>query len=111
METTLNETASKFAAEMYEERLRQIQKHGPQDDIRDVPVPCAKHTLLIWSEADCKTACDAAFRGGQGSWAHVAIEELAEAIEAPDDAKRREELIQLATVCMAWVEKIDARQR
>lgn len=43
------------------------------------------------------------------TWADIAIEELVEAVEAMDEAGRREELVQLAAVVVAWIECIDRR--
>lgn len=61
--------------------------------------------------------CDGAAKLGQCTWAHIAVEELAEAIEAATEAQQgrapvadlRKELIQTAAVIVAWVEAIDRR--
>lgn len=54
--------------------------------------------------------CQDAFRRGTGSYAHVLLEEVAEAIEdANEPAKLRAELVQVAAVAMKWIEAIDRR--
>jgi hypothetical protein len=58
---------------------------------------------------DAQAACDQAHARGELTWAHVAVEELCESVDAPDDVQRREELVQLAAVCVAWIESIDRR--
>ena len=117
----IRERARRLSREMVEERLRQIEKFGAQHD-----VPCLDRTLTereggcspkrmaqhfeIPSEVRAKFLCDNAFKQGRGTYAHIAVEELAEVIGAPTDEKRREELVQLATVCMGWIEAIDERK-
>lgn len=44
---------------------------------------------------------------GDVTWALIALEEFAEVLEAPDEASRRAELIQLGALCVAWVEAMD----
>lgn len=101
-----------FAKELREERQRQVAKFGEQLDIPSTPpADLRMYRLHIGTEERCRRQCDKDFAKGEGSWAHVAIEELAEAVDAPDDVRRREELVQLATVCMAWIQAIDHRAR
>jgi hypothetical protein len=63
----------------------------------------------IPSEARAKFLCDENFRRGVGTWAHIAVEELSEAVSAEGDEVRRGELVQLAAVVVAWIECIDRR--
>lgn len=64
------------------------------------------------TETRGRNLCELAFSRGEGTWAHIAVEELAEAIgtcnEPPE--RLREELIQTAAVLVAWVEAIDRRE-
>ena len=99
------------------ERTKQDQKWGEQNH------PCLDQVLLnrkggctpmrmceeyeIPSEGRAKKKCDIAFKNGTGTYAHIAIEEMSEVVSAFSIEKRREELIQLAAVCVAWIEKID----
>ena len=56
-------------------------------------------------------------KAGNCTWAHIAVEEMAEAVEAATDAAQgrgvlaalRKELVQLAAVIVAWIEAIDRR--
>jgi hypothetical protein len=107
----------KVLIEVQEERTKQDLKWGEQNH------PCLNQELLtrvegckpprmcahyeIPREERAKYLCERAFEKGYGTYAHIAIEELSEAISQYDPVKRREELIQLAAVCVAWIEKID----
>jgi hypothetical protein len=62
------------------------------------------------SESYAKASCQSADARGRCTFAHVAIEELAEALSAPDEGARREELVQLAAVAVKWIEAIDRRR-
>lgn len=53
--------------------------------------------------------CEREFKAGEGTWAAIAREEMAEAIAAPTRAKRREELVQTMAVLTAWLEDIDRK--
>lgn len=99
------------------ERQKQNEKWGEQNH------PCLDQVLLkrqggcnpqrmceeyeIPSEARAKQMCDSAFTKNQGTYAHIAVEEMSEVVSAFDIHKRREELVQLTAVCVAWIEKID----
>jgi hypothetical protein len=104
------------------ERERQDAKWGQQDHV-DVD------SVLMGREGGCtpqrmaeeygiptatraQSICDLRFKRGDGAWADILIEEVAEAIEAaviaPDGL--RGELIQIAAVAAAWVEAIDRRE-
>lgn len=94
--------------DMILERIRQITKFGAQ---RELPCITPSLAATVLPEDYAKKMCDDAFAAGNGTWAHIAVEELAEAIGAKTDLERREELIQLATVCMGWIEAIDSRSK
>lgn len=103
--------------EVREERQRQNAKWGEQNH------PCLDQTLLnrqggctpirmcqeydLPSENVAKTSCDRAFEIGRGTYAHIAVEEMTEVVSQFDIYKRRQELVQLTAVCVAWIEKID----
>lgn len=63
----------------------------------------------VIDEGEAKQRCQEAFRTGSPNWEDVLVEEVAEAIDAPDDAALREELVQVAAVAVAWIECIDRR--
>ena len=103
--------------EIRQERSRQEAKWGQQNH------PCLDQTLLnrvgsctpermcehyeIPSENRAKFLCENSFQNNQVSYAHIALEEFSEVVSEFDPAKRRKELVQLASVVVAWIEKID----
>lgn len=50
---------------------------------------------------------DVAFAHDRGTYEHILTEEWAEALAEDDPVRLRAELIQVAAVAVAWVEKID----
>jgi hypothetical protein len=104
---------SKILLEVAHERGKQDAKMGEQN----WPSVCARELddstyaqiYGIPSEQMAKRAYDVAATAGDLTWTDIAIEELAEVVEAPSEAHRRAELIQLAAVCVAWIEAIDRR--
>lgn len=65
----------------------------------------------VFDEEVSKKFCEWATQEGNLTWGHIACEELAEALNAPNDTDRRAELIQLAAVIVAWCECIDRNNR
>ena len=61
----------------------------------------------IPTEVRAKFMCQEAERKGQLTWAHIAVEELSEAVSAETEEDRREELVQLAAVIVNWIDSID----
>ena len=97
-------TRTNIFAEIDAERARQDAKWGEQNH------PSRSNELHgIMSADSARSMCDARFADGRGAWADIAVEELAEAIDAPDEVARRAELVQLAAVVVAWIECIDRR--
>jgi hypothetical protein len=43
------------------------------------------------------------------TWMHLVREEVAEAFQENDPVRLRDELIQVAALCVSWIEKIDTR--
>ena len=97
------------------ERGAQDLKWGPQnhpDVAYDAPIEAIAYLLGIPTADVARDNCDATFHAGRPSWAHVLVEEVSEAVEAgceSDPAHLREELVQCAAVCVAWIEAIDRR--
>ena len=103
--------------EIREERIRQDAKWGEQNH------PCLDQNLLnreggctsermaaeydIPTELMAKQSCDRKAEMGQCTWTDIALEEFAEVVGEFDPTKRRQELVQLAAVVVAWIEKID----
>jgi hypothetical protein len=112
----VNTTTARTALEVVDERTRQDAKWGVQNHPDLPPFEEARATPNAWfglpTADDARDACEAAFRNKRGSYAHIFVEDVCEAIEAaPDPAKLREELIQCAAVAVAWVEAIDRRAK
>lgn len=84
------------------ERSRQDEKWGEQNH--------PNGTGLYQQEAAAERArrvCDRNFRSGCGTWADILREEFHEALAEEDPARLREELLQVAAVAVAWIQKID----
>lgn len=89
-----------------QDATRGVQRHQSVLDLE--PEVRAMH-YGIPTEAKAKEQCEEAFKAGRGTWADILVEEMAEAVAAPDEAARREELVQVAAVAIAWIEDIDRR--
>ena len=121
-------TDNKIWADVQKERIRQIHLHGVQDHpctVKDrqaelfveilgsilgqtefiVPNQICR-SYGVPTEEEAKFSCGFAFASGTPTYAHIAVEELSEAISELDPVKRYQEVIQLATVALAWAEKI-----
>lgn len=61
----------------------------------------------IPSEQRAQFLCDLHAGSGNLTYAHIALEEFCEVVSEFDAVKRRNELVQLAAVTVAWIEKID----
>ncbi len=106
--------------EVARERRRQDAKWGEQNHPSVDPVlsgrsgGCTPERLCkhyeIPTEARAKYLCDTEHHAGVGTYASIAVEEMSEAVSAPDDVARRKELVQLAAVVVGWIECIDRRQ-
>lgn len=57
-----------------------------------------------------RMACDEAFERGEGTYMHVFMEEVYEALAESDPVKLRAELVQAVAVGVKWVEAIDRRE-
>jgi len=66
------------------------------------------HARLVAEHA--RVMCQEAAKDGRTTWKHVMWEEVAEAFAEHDETKLRTELVQVATVAIAWVEAIDRRK-
>lgn len=86
------------------ERERQDVKWGQQNH------PNVFHRPLIPAADKARRACDVRHELGEGSYADIVVEELAEACDealAGNVANLREELVQTAACVVAWIEAID----
>ena len=91
-----------------DERARQDQKLGVQNHPSAPKDP--RLTLGITGADQARRMCQAVTGTPKLTWAHIAVEELAEAIDEETDEKRLPEIIQTAAVLAAWAENIIRRQ-
>ncbi len=93
--------------EVLQERFAQDVKWGEQNHPNgtgpELPPP------FRGAANQARELCQLADRMGTVTWRHILMEEVGEALEAPDDDELREELKQIAAVCAAWMEAIDRR--
>jgi hypothetical protein len=99
----------KIFAKIDEERDSQDRKWGPQrhpDFHPDYPLELDRETAIKLTNY--------AFQNDCGSWSHIFVEEVSEAIEEArknDVSKLKEELVQVAAVAIAWLEDLETREQ
>lgn len=86
------------------ERLRQDEKWGEQNH----PDGTGNGTFSMLADA-VRDWCQKAFAQGKGTWAHVLLEKVAEALAEEEAPNLRAELVQVSAVGAAWIEAIDRR--
>ena len=119
--------AAKVLEEISHERGRQIAKHGNQSSLPDgtgrrhevfgelddllINQGPEVHNAALARVAKVRTD-SASHSEGNGSitFEHILTEEWAEAIAESDPALLRAELVQVAAVCVQWIEAIDGRE-
>lgn len=88
--------------EVGHERLKQHVKWGEQN----WPDGTGGSTFQFAAK-DFRSACQFAFEEtGTGTYRHILLEEVYEAMAESDPEKLKTELIQVAAVAVAWVEKL-----
>lgn len=96
------------------EAFRQLEKWGEQDhpDFHSFAnSPLFKSKLYgVLTEEEAKSRCENAFIAGTGTYAHIFVEEVCEAIGAEDEADLVAELTQVAAVAINWMRCIKRRQ-
>ena len=108
----MSEITHRVLAEVRDERRHQDAKWGEQnhpngtgEDWNWCTGQGAGHIQRLADEK--RDTCERHFGNGTGSYADILTEEFYEALAESDPARLREELIQVAAVAVAWVEKID----
>lgn len=104
-------------AEVGEERIRQLHKHGEQVNLPDGTGPqtrWAPRVRLVDRTARFlagffRDRCQQRAAEGRVSFLDILLEEVAEAAAEDDPARLRAELLQVAAVAVQWIEAIDAR--
>lgn len=95
--------------EIKAERQRQIDKFGDQSHVPNYSTWPAFRDATLPNAFEARQACDLAFMGSRGSYLHILTEEVCEAAHEAAEGNPealREELIQVAAVCVAWLEKL-----
>jgi hypothetical protein len=106
--------------EVFEERKRQVARYGHNSELEDGTGPFETWLGLELDPGEALTSTDLelAFRAdyeaheaqtGKPTWMHLVREEVAEAFAETDPDRLEAELIQVAALCVSWVEKIRAR--
>jgi hypothetical protein len=101
--------------DVLEERRRQFDRYGTNADTEDGTGP---NVQWLWPFArQSAHQIEEIFRDDYlaferhhpVTWAHLVREEVAEAFAESDPERLEAELIQVAALCVSWVEKIRAR--
>lgn len=103
---------SRVLDDIRDERARQHERWGQQDLPNFGPGP-----YLVGSEDAVRRVLELRFAKGEGSYADILLEEVAEAYEHRDldhareegAAELRAELVQVGAVVVQWIEAIDRR--
>ena len=100
-------------AEVEAERLRQFARYGTNEGLADGTGPGVRWALTE-EAADVEHEFRLDYESherqhGAPTWMHLVREEVAEAFLETDPARLRAELIQVAALCVSWVEKLDTR--
>lgn len=99
-------STSTVVGEVIAERIRQDEKWGEQNHPDGTG-----NALQRRAAEDSRYVCQRNFQRGEGTWHDILLEEVAEAFAESDKSKLRDELIQVAAVAVAWVEKLEREAR
>lgn len=103
--------------EVFDERCRQVARYGHNHDLDDGTGPETRWALPV--STDSAAELEKAFRRqyeeyeeetGNPTWLHLVREELAEAFAEEDPARLSAELLQVAALCVSWVETLQVRE-
>lgn len=84
-----------------DEHDRQQQKHGPQN------YPGGNGSDGLWVIMDqVRTLCSIKTSMGTVTWSEVLLEETLESLAETDPVKLERELVQVATVALAWATRL-----
>lgn len=100
--TTNSERQSRILADIKRERDAQDALFG----VQDLPNGTGEPYYTACADA-LRFECDRAFDEGRGTYRHVFLEEVFEAMAESDPVTLRAELIQAISVGVKWVEAID----
>lgn len=105
--------------DLAEERRRQVERYGLNRENPDGTGPETAWLLPLAGEP--AEVIEKVFRqdyedweaeteNGPVTWVHLIREEVAEAFTETDPDRLRAELLQVAALCVSWIENIDYRQ-
>lgn len=97
-----------IAAERARQEAKFPDQHLPNGTGPDWPILGVPHNFWCGDAAEtAKRLADTAAHHGTLTWHHVLNEEFREAAAEADPAKLRVELIQVAAVCVRWLEDLE----
>lgn len=98
------------------ERAKQFAVYGTNEDLEDGTGAMVRWLHPVWDgmAVSAETLFRMDYEGylmvrGKPTWMHLVREEVAEVFIEDDPARLRTELVQVAALCVSWVEKLDAR--
>ena len=106
----------KVLEKVFEERIRQVQQYGHNEDLLDgIGMPWLR-PLTDASAAEIEQSLrddyeDFEATTGNPTWVHLIREELAEAFAEEDLDALIVELTQVAALCVSFIEKLQKRGR
>lgn len=97
-----------------DERARQFAQYGTNEDLKDGTGEPWLEPLSFQDAAHIENVLRFDYEvyektRGTITWMHLVREEVAEAFAEMDPERLREEVLQIAALCVSWVEKMDAR--
>lgn len=103
--------------QVMDERQRQVERYGQNDDLDDGTGPETR--WLAPFSAEPAAAIEKILRNdyedyeeetGKPTWVHLIREEVAEAFQENDPERLEAELLQVAALCVSWVETLQRRR-
>ena len=106
--------------QVMEERRRQVARYGHNEHLEDgtgpdvdwlrpftdtQPVPATRVQVGFRHEYERHER-----RNGKPTWMHLVREEVAESFQESDPERLEAELIQVAALCVSWIEKLHQRR-
>lgn len=103
-----NENRWEIIESILNERIKQDEKWSIQNHpIINYNSKNISRYYNLPSEKTAKSLCNNAAKHGKLTWGDIVVEELVEALCAPNKELMREELIQSAAVIVAMIESLD----
>lgn len=110
---TSNAIQQNILSEIRTERMRQDEEHGINyyDCVLDLSSVQLQKAYSIPEVSQMEFNVDSAIMGGTLTWAHIALKKLVQSINIKETQKRRNALIKLSALCVAWIESIDNKKQ